>query len=386
MTLPEPLFRSLFLGGFECSAHRRLRDGARLDLIAATSHDRFARQDYERLHGLGVRAARDGIRWHLIEAGAPNKYDWSSVLPMVRAAHDTGTQIVWDLCHYGWPDDLDVFSPAFVARFADLSRAFTRLLVDETGETPYLAPVNEASYVAWAGGGAAIFPPFVTGRGHELKMQLARAAIASTQAIWEACSHARVFHIDPVCSVVADPEASFDEIRTAESYRTSQFEVWDMISGRLHPELGGDPKFLDVIGVNYYRDNQWVYPGDVNASTTIGPEHPYYRPVWTLLAEIHDRYQRPLFVAETGIENEARAGWLAHIGDEVRRALAAHVPIQGVCLYPILNHLGWEDDRHCHNGLWDYQVGDDGSREVYQPLADELRRQIRLFEAVRRET
>ncbi len=37
---------------------------------------------------------------------------------MLQAARDTGTQVIWDMMHYGWPDDLDVWSPAFVDRFA----------------------------------------------------------------------------------------------------------------------------------------------------------------------------------------------------------------------------------------------------------------------------
>ena len=35
------------------------------------------------------------------------------------------------------------------------------------------------------------------------------------------------------------------------------FEAWDMLSGRVQPELGGDERYLDVIGVNYYDRNQW---------------------------------------------------------------------------------------------------------------------------------
>ena len=35
------LFRSFVQGGFECSTHRR-RDGRRLDVIAASGHDRHA--------------------------------------------------------------------------------------------------------------------------------------------------------------------------------------------------------------------------------------------------------------------------------------------------------------------------------------------------------
>ena len=55
------LFRSFFLGGFECSSHRRA-DGHRLDLIAGTRHDALALSDYEQLSQHGIGAARDGIR------------------------------------------------------------------------------------------------------------------------------------------------------------------------------------------------------------------------------------------------------------------------------------------------------------------------------------
>src|SRR5690606_24337765 len=111
-TMPSPeLFSSFFIGGFECSTQRR-RDGRRLDLIAATRHDRFVAQDYALSVEYGLRTLRDGLRWHLIEP-APGRFDWSSFLPMLRAARDADVQVIWDLCHYGWPDDLDIWSPAF---------------------------------------------------------------------------------------------------------------------------------------------------------------------------------------------------------------------------------------------------------------------------------
>ena len=65
------------MGGFECSTHRN-RSGRRLDMIAATRHDEFAEQDYQRLLDLGIQTARDGVRWHLIET-EPGKYDFASL-------------------------------------------------------------------------------------------------------------------------------------------------------------------------------------------------------------------------------------------------------------------------------------------------------------------
>lgn len=146
----EGLFDSFFSGGFECSTHR-LRTEKRLDEIAATQHDRFAREDYLRLRNVGMYTARDGIRWHLIERN-PGTYDFSSVLDMVQAARETRTQVIWDLCHYGWPDWLDIFEPRFIDKFAELARQFGHLLASETDQQPLISPVNEISFFSWAGG------------------------------------------------------------------------------------------------------------------------------------------------------------------------------------------------------------------------------------------
>ncbi len=238
------LFRSFFLGGFECSTHRRA-DGRRLDLLAATRHDALAEQDYRQLAEHGVRAARDGVRWHLVERGAPGHYDWSPVLPMLRVAEAAGTQVAWDLCHYGWPDGLDVFSAAFVDRLARYAGAFARLHLEETGRPPIVCPVNEISFLAWAGGDMARMNPGARGRGGELKRQLARAAIAATHAVREAAPGARVLAIDPVIHVV--PREGQDP-GPAAAYTEAQFQAWDMLAGRLEPGLGGGPDTLDVVG------------------------------------------------------------------------------------------------------------------------------------------
>ena len=94
------LFPSFFVGGFECSTHV-LRNGKRLDLIAGTQHDRFVAQDYERLKSVGMRTAREGFRWHLIESER-GVYDFSSAIPMLRAARESGIKVIWDLLHFGW--------------------------------------------------------------------------------------------------------------------------------------------------------------------------------------------------------------------------------------------------------------------------------------------
>src|SRR5689334_19312983 len=207
-------FASFFLAGFECSTQRR-RDGRRLDLIASTHHDCFALIDYARCRAAGLRTVRDGLRWHLIEARA-GYYDFTSVLPQLRAARETGIEVLWDLFHYGWPDDLDLFSAAFVTRFAAFARAFTQLVVEETGRAPLVAPINEISFVAWGAGEDGFLNPFTLGRSREIKTQLVRAAIAAIEAIWEVAPQARIVHIDPLVNIMPDP-AKPDEHEAARA-------------------------------------------------------------------------------------------------------------------------------------------------------------------------
>ncbi|HEX4265825.1 MAG TPA: beta-glucosidase [Verrucomicrobiae bacterium] len=376
----EPLFKSFFAGGFECSTHR-LRNGQRLDLVAATHHEEFASQDYQRLKKQSLRVAREGLRWHLVER-TRGHYDFSTASSIVRAARATGTQVIWDLCHFGWPDHLDIFTPDFVTALADYGAAFAKWLAKETDEPGFFVPVNEISFFSWAAADEGCIFPFAAGRGFELKTQLARAAIRAMDAIWSVMSAAQFAHVDPIIHVVADlthPE----EKAEAEAYRLSQFQSWDMISGRLWPELGGHEKYLDVIGANFYPHNQWFYNlkgfRSIRPFTPILRRDPAYRPFREMLGELYERYHRPMFIAETGSEDRRRAGWLRYVCGETLAAIETGVPIHGLCLYPILNHPGWDDSRHCRNGLWDYPDAD-GHRQLYEPLARELKAWQKVFE------
>jgi len=379
-TLPRELLKTFFAGGFECSTFVR-RSGQRVDFIAATSHDRFARQDYLRLRSQGIGVAREGVRWHLVES-VRGQYDFSSVLPLVRAARSTGTQVIWDLCHFGWPTHLDVFKPDFVTALAQYGAAFAQWLANETNGPSFFVPVNEISYFSWAAGDEGSMFPFVTGRGFELKAQLVRASLQTMDAIWSVAPTARFVQIDPIIHVVASPTRPQDQ-PPAEAYRQSQFQAWDMLSGRMWPELGGQDKYLDVIGVNYYPHNQWFYNlkgyRRVRKFVPLTPKNRLFRPFRDMLSEVHERYHRPVFIAETGCEDDRRPEWLRYVCRETDAALDNGVPVHGICLYPILNHPGWVDDRHCYNGLWDYP-DEHGERKIFAPLAAELRRWRKLFE------
>ena len=317
---------------------------------------------------------REGARWHVIEPER-GRYDFGSLEPILEAAESTGTQIILDLFHFGWPDHLEIFSDEFVPAFSRFTKRLISMLRARGWSRPFLAPVNEISFMAWAGGDEGFVNPFARKRGHEMKKRLIEAAIHASRIILDLLPGTRLVSPEPVIHIIGNHEIPGDDIE-AEHYRTAQFECWDMLSGRLHPELGGRPEYLDIIGVNFYDRNQWVH----NSKVSLDRDDPRYRPFREILNEVWQRYGRPIFVSETGTEDDARPGWFEYVCREVKAALAAGIPMKGICLYPIVNHPGWEDDRHCRNGLFDY-ADDWGNRAVYEPLAGVIRKQTSIYSA-----
>lgn len=352
------------MGGFECSTHLNPHR-KRVDVIAATKHDEFAEADYRRLMNFGMKTARDGVRWHLIET-RPFEYDFSSVLNQVRAAKKTGIQIVWDLFHYGYPNDLDIFSAEFIIRFTLFAEAFTRFLLNEDDRTPFFCPVNEISFFAWIAAEVGMFYPYERRRADELKRMLVKSSISAIDAIRKNISNARFMQAEPAIEVTTASKKRH-LIKDAKNFRESQFQAFDMLTGRREPELGGAEKYLDIVGINFYSNNQWRHPS--GRRVLLG--HKKFRPFNEILREYYERYQRPILIAETGIEGDLRPVWFRYIYEQAKIAENHGVPVEGICLYPIFNHPGWDDDRHCPNGLWGY-ADETGEREIYQPLADEI--------------
>ncbi|MBV8522196.1 MAG: beta-glucosidase [Acetobacteraceae bacterium] len=361
------LFRSFLMGGFESSSHRRADDGQQLDLIAATRHDEQALDDYRLLAACNLGTVRDALRWHLIEA-EPGRYDWSSFLPTLRAARQAGVQVIWDLCHYGLPHGVDIWSREFLDRFAEFCAAVAWIVRAETdGEVPFYCPVNEINFWAWGGGDHARMYPYASGRGPELKRQLARAAIVAIEAVRSVEPRARFVKAEPLIHVTTPPEAPWHDVAGAAEHREAQFEAFDMIAGRLAPELGGSEAHLDIIGLNFYPDNQLFRAGD-----TIPLGHWLYRPLGRLLEDVYARYgNRPILLTETGAEGANGAGWLRYIGGEVRAALRAGVPVEGICIYPVMDYPGWSDGRHCRCGLIRAER-DWSERAINKDLLDQL--------------
>ena len=175
------IFPTFFLSGFECSTFC-WGDGGRRNLVAETGHDRHAAEDYRILSSLGIAVAREGIPWPMVDKDG--RYDFSTIDPFIDAANASKITPVWDLCHYGYPDDLDPFSDAFVDRFASYCRAAAEYVVPKVRGPHFFTPINEITFFSFCAGEWGWAAPFRCSREDRMRLRLAlcRAAIAGVKA------------------------------------------------------------------------------------------------------------------------------------------------------------------------------------------------------------
>lgn len=361
------MFRSFYLAGFECATGYNMH-GEWIDQIAATEHDLHVDADYARLADVEIHAVREAVRWPLVDTAA--RYDMSTVQPFIDAANRYDFDVIWDLFHFGFPNDVDLFSDTFADRFANYCHATALFVQRHTSRSCYFTPINEPSYFAWAAGEVGRFAPHVTGRGYELKVALARAAVRAIAAIRDACPQARIVNVDPICRVV--PESTEpDAIERAHRFNDEAvFQFWDMVSGRLHPELGGSRDTLDSVGLNYYWTNQW----EMGCETPLPEDDPRRVPLADLVRTAWRRYGTDLVVTETSAIGGARGPWVHQLSRMAEQLLDEGAPLGGICLYPILGMPEWHArGQWTRMGLWDLDRQQDVlHRKMCTPMFEAL--------------
>jgi beta-glucosidase/6-phospho-beta-glucosidase/beta-galactosidase len=365
------MFRSFFFAGFECATGYNAI-GEWIDQVAATHHDKHADADYKLLHDVGIFAAREAIRWPLVDRGG-RKYDFSSVEPFLKASAKYEIEVIWDLFHYGYPADLDPFSDEFTNRFADYCYAAAQHICANQPGTCYFTPVNEPSFFSWAGGQVGRFAPHCVGKGMELKRALIRAAIQGINGIRAAVPGARIVNVDPLCHVHAHADKPEMQRDVDWFNEHAVFEAWDMLCGKLMPDLGGSRAHLDIVGINYYWTNQWVLGRDEQPLAGDDPRRVSLR---DLVKRVHARYGGELLITETAHVDDMRAKWMNYVEDEVEALLRDGVPLRGVCLYPILGMPEWHDQkRWTQMGLWELaECNQTLERKVCEPMLEALRK------------
>lgn len=367
------MFPTFFMSGFECS-NFFWGDGVRRNLIAETGHDRHAAEDYQTLNQLGIAVAREGIQWPMVDRGG--SYDFSSLDPFIAAMNASKILPIWDLCHYGYPDDLDPFSDAFVERFAAYCRAAAAYVIPKVRGPHFFTPINEITFFSYCAGEWAWAAPYRCTRADRdrLLLALSRAAIAGVKAIREIDPAARMVHIDPLVHVVA-PRDRPDQIEAARRETSvNTFLAWDIICGREHPEFGGSPEILDIVGANNYSFGQMEYR-EKGPHAPLAPDDDRIVPLCDMLDTVWQRYRRPMIIGETSGIGHGRASWLRDVMGESLAAVRRGMDLQGICLFPAVDMPDWHSGEWVHNGICDVVEADGDLRRVPNPeYVAELRR------------
>jgi len=354
-----PVFDSFWMGGYEGADHVNA-SGLPLDMARASGHLERMDEDHAAAAAAGLRTVRETIGWRLAEPSRGH-FDFGRVVATAQSARRHGLQVLWSLMHNGTPPDLSLFDDALVERFAAFAGAAARVLRTLHDRPPVYTLVNEIGFVAWAVSSTNRFHPYqgdplrrgdsTEASGYAVKCRLVRAVLAGMAAVKAVDPRARFLHVEPVIHVVAPPGRT-ELVTMAEQIRAYQWQVWDLLSGRLEPALGGHPGALDLIGVKHHPAGQWEVLTERRLAWRL--DDPRRCPLASLLAEVWRRYHRPLIVAETGHFGSDRAEWLDEVAAEALRARAEGVPLKGVCLYPLVDHPDWDQPgRWLHAGLWD---------------------------------
>ncbi len=367
-------FSSFWMAGFECTDQLNAF-GHRVDILKETGHLELIDQDYQRLKPFNITTVREGIRWTHVET-RPYHYDWSTVKTMLEHGKANGIQQLWDICHFGFPDDLTPLHPLFARRFATLCRAFVKFY---RSFDPYgvliVTPINEVSFLSWLGGDVAGTSPYCRANGWQVKYALMRAYVEGVAAMREEDPSIKILTTEPLINAVPELNASPERVEQALLWHNFQYQTVDILSGFMSPELGGKPEYVDIIGLNFYYLNQWEIDVWKPLIWKDSPLDPRWMPLRDLFMEVYDRYQKPIVLTETSHPKEDRPQWMNMIAEETAAVIEQGIPLYGICIYPIIDRPDWDDLTKWHNaGLWDAVLHENAPPEriLYEPYAEAL--------------
>ena len=339
-------FKTYFMGGFECADHIN-RSGERVNLLKYTQHDIRVEEDYQLLADMNILVVREGICWSQVET-SPNIFDFSEVLNRMQAAEKFNMQQIWDLIHFGYPDDLYPTHPKFCERFANLCRAFANFYKANAKQNLLVVPINEISFLSWHSGDVRGTVPFAVNSGWDIKYHLCKAAIIGIEALKETDPLCRIILVEPLVEIHPDDDTEEEHLFELNQH---QFQAMDIISGRICPELNGKEEYLDILGFNYYWNCQWKVGGE----SLDWPDLENKRfPLREMLKAAYYRYKKPLFLSETGHIGSGRVEWMEEITNECIKVQESGIPFFGICIYPVIDRPNWDNLHEFHDcGIFD---------------------------------
>lgn len=341
-------FNSFWMGGFEGADHINAQQNE-LDMVQGSGHLAHLDTDFSSLAALQILTARESVGWRISQPTRNSKLDLSRAITTAKAAEKQGVQLIWTFMHYGTPLGISLLDDSFVDHFVTYATEVAKAL-KPFSQKPIYNLINEISFLSWAVSQTDYIHPYkgvnegaggdAARLGFEVKCRLVRAVLKAMDAVRDVSPDARFLHVEPLLHVV-HPEDRPDLKDLAIEIRGHQWQTWELLKGTMEPQLGGYAEALDLMGVNYYFNGQMEVPTDKHLDW-LEPD-PRRVPLNELLKETWDRYQRPLIISETGHFGEHRARWLKEVVEETILTLERGIPLQGVCIYPIIDRPCWHD-------------------------------------------
>ena len=371
--------------GIECSAPV-IAGGVRRDELALTGHLEHMEEDLDLVVELGITHLRYGIPFHLVAADA-DRFDWAWTDRAMAAISDRGIEPIADLMHFGVPDDLwGIGDPRLPARYEAYAQGF----VERYPWVRWYTPVNEPLITAMFSGHNGWWNergrgdrPFVAALANA-----AECAVRGSAVIRERRPDALLLQSDACESFLpADPAdpASCD----AATHRTEIGDLgFDLTYGvapsdrmqRWLVDHGLDEArlawFLEhgssegaIVGLDYYAGNERLVTG-------AGKESPAVRRGLAPLARrFHERWGRPVMLAETNITAERAVDWLAETWNDAVEVVEDGIPMIGYCWYSLTDQVDWDtclreaNDTVNSFGLVDLERRRRPVADVYESLA-----------------
>src|SRR5690606_13851533 len=109
-----------------------------------------------------------------------------------------GIQQIWDLVHFGYPDDLSPTHPLFCKRFEQLCQAFATFYKENSKQKLFVVPINEISFLSWHSGDVRGTVPFATNSGWDIKYHLCKAAILGIKMLKKTDPNCTVILVEPL--------------------------------------------------------------------------------------------------------------------------------------------------------------------------------------------
>ncbi|HML20228.1 MAG TPA: beta-galactosidase [Aggregatilinea sp.] len=325
----------------ENSDFQRETNGAlyRQDEIALTQHDTRLADDYRLLTSIGCAGVRDAARWYVTHPG-PGQFDWSWLDRVIAAAEEAGITLYLDLWHYGYPDWLDLMSADAPAHFAE----FARQIALRYPGLDYYCICNEPTLLVECSGQTGRWRPFLKQDDPTaFRQQICRMIIAASRAVLDVRPDARL--------VLPEPWHATD--RRSED---NQAAVLDTVMGLRDAHLGGSSEYVQVVGLNHYRDS------------TLPPFH-------RLILNAQARWPgKELWVTETSGPpiGWQQAEWFWWMLAETRLANLSGANVPVFTWAPVFSMLDWDDETlRLDNGVW--RLTADGSRLPNDYMLDAIR-------------